>query len=547
MSLVVFTAFVGMVIAPGGINPVIGFAALLCIAVGAGAAGALNMWYDADIDRIMRRTAGRPGAERPHPPRRGAGLRPRPRLRLGRHPRPLVNSLAAALLAFTIFFYVVVYTMWLKRWTPQNIVIGGAAGALPPVIGWAAATGSLDWKASSSSSSSSCGRRRISGRWRSTRPTTTPSAGVPMLPVVAGVAATKRQILIYSLRPRRGRRAPGPGRHGDPGLRHRRRRRLARSSWRWRGGSTACGRRRPRCVRPAGCSPFRSSICFCCSPSCLLEAASASGWSHERGDACRWPMTRHPPHRRAAPPPPRPLDRIAVALARPRRSVLSSSRSSSSVRQHRPAGHVTMTGDAFDTPRRSGSRLGLTAAVCVVFVAGMVGMSFAAVPLYRIFCQVTGYRRHHAARRLPRPAQTVDRNVTVRFDANVANGLGWSFRPRKRHDRRQGRRGRRPSSSSPRTGPRRPRPAPPPSTSRPTRPAPISTRSPASASPSRRCSRARRSRCRSMFFVDPVDRRRPRHWTYVDTITLSYTFFPPPTPAKPVAAAPQTGRAGAPL
>src|SRR5437868_7536814 len=143
MSLVVFTALVGLLVAPGQLHPVIGFAALLCIAVGAGAAGALNMWYDADIDARMGRTAGRPIPRGRITPGEAAGfgftLAVFSVVSLGL----LVNVLAAALLAFTIFFYVVIYTIWLKRSTPQNIVIGGAAGALPPVIGWAAASGTV--------------------------------------------------------------------------------------------------------------------------------------------------------------------------------------------------------------------------------------------------------------------------------------------------------------------------------------------------------------------------------------------------------------------
>src|SRR5438309_5457637 len=130
MSLVVFTALVGLVIAPGHLHPVIGFAALLCIAVGAGAAGALNMWYDADIDAVMTRTARRPiPAGRVLPGEAlafGLTLASGAVVVLGL----LVNIIAASLLAFTIFFYIVVYTIWLKRSTPQNIVIGGAAGAL---------------------------------------------------------------------------------------------------------------------------------------------------------------------------------------------------------------------------------------------------------------------------------------------------------------------------------------------------------------------------------------------------------------------------------
>src|SRR5215467_1413768 len=199
MSLVVFTALVGVVIAPGHIHPVIGFTALLCIAVGAGAAGALNMWYDADIDAVMRRTSNRP-IPRGH-------IAPGEALAFGIVLAAfavgvlglLVSWLAAALLAFTIFFYVVVYTAWLKRSTPQNIVIGGAAGAFPPVIGWVSATGRIGveplilfliiflwtpphfWALS----------LNRAGEYA--------RAGIPMLPVVAGTVETKRQILIYSV------------------------------------------------------------------------------------------------------------------------------------------------------------------------------------------------------------------------------------------------------------------------------------------------------------------------------------------------------------
>src|ERR1017187_7617343 len=141
MSLVVFTALVGLAVAPGSLHPMIGFTALLCIAVGAGAAGALNMWYDADIDAIMTRTQRRPvpmGRVQPGEALAfGLTLASFAVVMLGL----LVNLLASALLAFTIFFYVVIYTVWLKRSTPQNIVIGGAAGAFPPMIGWAAGTG----------------------------------------------------------------------------------------------------------------------------------------------------------------------------------------------------------------------------------------------------------------------------------------------------------------------------------------------------------------------------------------------------------------------
>ncbi|MGI8525255.1 MAG: UbiA family prenyltransferase, partial [Pseudolabrys sp.] len=139
MSLVVFTALVGLAVAPGHMHPVIGFTALLCITVGAGAAGALNMWFDADIDAKMTRTARRPipmGRVLPGEALAfGLTLAGFAVVTLGL----LINVLSAALLAFAIFFSIAIYTLWLKRSTPQNIVIGGAAGALPPMIGWAAA------------------------------------------------------------------------------------------------------------------------------------------------------------------------------------------------------------------------------------------------------------------------------------------------------------------------------------------------------------------------------------------------------------------------
>ena len=198
MSLVVFTGLVGLVVAPGHINPVIAFTALLCIAIGAGASGALNMWYDADIDAKMARTAGRPvPAGRVTPGEAlGFGLT----LSVGSvlMMALAVNDTAAFLLAFTIFFYAVIYTMGLKRRTPQNIVIGGAAGAFPPMIGWAAVTGTVDIP--------SIVLFLIIFMWTPPhfwalalfRSEDYEKAGVPMLPVVAGEAETRRQILIYS-------------------------------------------------------------------------------------------------------------------------------------------------------------------------------------------------------------------------------------------------------------------------------------------------------------------------------------------------------------
>jgi protoheme IX farnesyltransferase len=199
MSLVVFTALVGLLVAPGHVHPVIGLTALICIAVGAGAAGALNMWYDADIDARMARTAGRPipsGRVLPGEALAfGVTLAGFAVVVLGL----LVNILAALLLAATIAFYVLVYTMWLKRSTPQNIVIGGAAGALPPMIGWAAVTGDISLEP--------IVLFLIIFFWTPPhfwalslyRAEDYARAGVPMLPVVAGEPETRRQILLYTL------------------------------------------------------------------------------------------------------------------------------------------------------------------------------------------------------------------------------------------------------------------------------------------------------------------------------------------------------------
>jgi protoheme IX farnesyltransferase len=199
MSLVVFTAIIGLLLAPGGINPVVGVIAILCIAIGAGGSGALNMWYDADIDRVMSRTANRPipagRVSREEALTLGLVCSGFSVMILGL----ATNWVAAALLAFTIFFYAVVYTMWLKRSTPQNIVIGGAAGAIPPMIGWAAVTGDI--------SLPSVVLFLIIFLW------TPPhfwalalykqgdygAAGIPMLPNVRGEQATKVQILAYSV------------------------------------------------------------------------------------------------------------------------------------------------------------------------------------------------------------------------------------------------------------------------------------------------------------------------------------------------------------
>ena len=198
MSLVVFTGLTGLVCARTPLNPILAGVAILCIAVGAGASGALNMWFDADIDARMRRTRGRPV---PMGKVQGADA-----LAMGVTLSLFsvgmmylaVNALAAGLLAFTILFYAVVYTMWLKRSTPQNIVIGGLAGALPPVIGWAAATGTAPLNAWLL-----CAIIFLwtpPHFWALSLYTAEDYAavGVPMMPVVKGAASTRRQILIYS-------------------------------------------------------------------------------------------------------------------------------------------------------------------------------------------------------------------------------------------------------------------------------------------------------------------------------------------------------------
>lgn len=199
MSLVVFTALCAIIMAPGSIHPLIGFTSLFCIAVGAGASGCLNMWYDRDIDILMKRTCGRPLPQgRIHPDNAltfGVVLSAASVLVMG----IVVNLLAAGLLAFTIGFYVLIYTMWLKRSTPQNIVIGGVAGALPPVIGWACVTNSVPLEAWILFA--------IIFMWTPPhfwalslhRHQDYIDAQVPMLPVVSGTHVTKIHILIYSI------------------------------------------------------------------------------------------------------------------------------------------------------------------------------------------------------------------------------------------------------------------------------------------------------------------------------------------------------------
>jgi len=199
MTLVVFTALCGLLAAPVHINPILGFTAILCIAVGAGASGALNMWYEADLDAHMKRTRNRPlpagRMDRQSALHFGVALGAGSVMLMGL----AINLLAAVILAVSILFYVLVYTVWLKRRTPQNIVIGGAAGAFPPLIGWASATGRIEllpvllflliflWTPPHFWALSLFVRTDYA------------AAGVPMLPVVAGIQATRRQVLIYTL------------------------------------------------------------------------------------------------------------------------------------------------------------------------------------------------------------------------------------------------------------------------------------------------------------------------------------------------------------
>ena len=199
MSLVIFTGLCGLLAAPGGINPVIGFTAILCIALGAGGSAALNQWWEADLDAKMKRTAGRPlpAGRMARTDARDFGIA----LSVGSVliMALAVGLLAAAILAFSIFYYAVIYTIWLKPRTPQNIVIGGGAGAFPPMIGWIAATGQI--------SLMPVLLFAIIFFW--TPPhfwalalfveTDYAAAGIPMMPVVAGHRSTRRQILIYAV------------------------------------------------------------------------------------------------------------------------------------------------------------------------------------------------------------------------------------------------------------------------------------------------------------------------------------------------------------
>jgi len=199
VSLVVFTGLAGLLVAPGEIHPLMAVVALLCIAVGAGASGAINMWYDRDIDAVMERTRHRPIPSGRVAPGDALGFGVVLAIGAVALMGLAVNLAAAVLLAVATLFYVFVYTMWLKRRTPQNIVIGGAAGAFPPMIGWAAVTGSV--------SIESLLLFALVFFWTPPhfwalalyRKGDYVKAGVPMLPVVAGKTATKKQMILYTL------------------------------------------------------------------------------------------------------------------------------------------------------------------------------------------------------------------------------------------------------------------------------------------------------------------------------------------------------------
>ncbi len=199
MSLAVFTGLVGMVVAPQSIHPVIGLVALVCLSVGAGAAGALNMWYDADIDGGMKRTRNRPIPSGRVAPGEALGFGAVLSVGAVATMALLVNYVAAFLLALTIAFYLFVYTMWLKRRTVHNTVLGGFCGAFPPLIGWAAATGSISVEPLVLSLLVFLWQPPHFWALSLYRSLDYEKVGIPMLPVVAGKAATRRQILIYAL------------------------------------------------------------------------------------------------------------------------------------------------------------------------------------------------------------------------------------------------------------------------------------------------------------------------------------------------------------
>ena len=460
MSLVVFTALTGLVLAPGGIHPVIAFAAILSIAVGAGASGALNMWYDADIDRVMSRTRNRPipagRITRSEALAFGLTLAGLSVLVL----TVLVNPVAGALLAFTIFFYVVIYSMWLKRWTPQNIVIGGAAGAFPPIIGWASVTGSVSLE--------SIGALfLIIFMWTPPhfwalalfKSDDYARAGIPMLPVVSAWRGDQR----------------------------------ARSC------SIRCCSRRSACCRRSSASRRRLMACSrVCSAAFVVLALSASvlrtrtradtsmkaakrlfGFSilylfaavrhaarRACGPACRADRMKSagPEEKPVVPPSSEGIapDASAVRRRRPARS-RSDCRSARCRCCSGPITIVRMGGtsqpdalrpmmDAWPARERKSEAAKAAAAspflrggragACAVFGAAMLGAAYASVPLYA--CSARSPAINGTTQRAADRAGRADREKTiiVRFDANVANGMRLGVPARAAADQGSARRGR---------------------------------------------------------------------------------------------------------
>lgn len=199
MSLVVFTAISGMLLAPGNIHPLIAFVSILCITIGAGSAAAINMWYDRDIDAIMKRTQKRPIVT--------GAVKADEALAFGIITGTMavimmavsVNIISAALLAFTILYYIYIYTIWLKRTSVQNVVIGGVSGALPPIIGWASVTGNISWQAFSLFAIIFIWTPPHSWALALYRSDDYKNCNIPMMPVIKGVLYTKKQIMFYSI------------------------------------------------------------------------------------------------------------------------------------------------------------------------------------------------------------------------------------------------------------------------------------------------------------------------------------------------------------
>ncbi len=199
MSLVIFTAISGMLLAPGNIHPLIAFVAVLCIAIGAGSAAAINMWYDRDIDAIMKRTQKRPIVT--------GAVKADEALAFGAITGTMavimmavsVNIISAVLLAFTILYYVYIYTIWLKRTSVQNVVIGGVSGALPPIIGWVSVTGNISWQAFSLFAIIFIWTPPHSWALALYRSDDYKNCNIPMMPVIKGILYTKKQIMLYSI------------------------------------------------------------------------------------------------------------------------------------------------------------------------------------------------------------------------------------------------------------------------------------------------------------------------------------------------------------